>query len=381
MKINTQFIHAGVDRDPYTGAATVPIYLSSTYAQADAVNIGQYEYARCGNPTREALESALAEIEGGEVGLAFASGMAATSSVLLMFQPGDHLIVGMDVYGGTYRILTAVFARWGLKTTYVDATNPANIEAAITADTKAILVETPSNPLLTITDLDAVSAIAKKHGILAMADGSFTTPFLQKPLDHGFDLVFHSATKFMNGHSDIIAGVAVAKTKELGAKLKFIQNAFGAILGVQDSWLLLRGLKTLAVRLAREQETAAWLAEQFCSIPEITKVYYPLLPDHPGRDIHLRQATGGGAMLSFTLRDTDLTLRFLRNLKLPLLAVSLGGVESIMTYPAVMSHGSMPPEERARRGIGDNLVRMSVGLEDGEDLLNDIRQALEKAAK
>ncbi|MCD8140735.1 MAG: PLP-dependent aspartate aminotransferase family protein [Planctomycetaceae bacterium] len=376
MDMATRFIHAGVDRDPVTGASSVPIYLASTYAQSDPDAIGHFDYARSGNPTREALESTLAEIEGGAAAVTFSSGMAAMSSTLLLFEPGDHLIVGMDIYGGTYRVLTTLFARWGLGATFVDTTDPSAIEAALTARTRAILVESPSNPLLRITDLHAVAAIAKARGLIAIADGTFTTPFLQRPLELGFDLVIHSATKFLNGHSDILAGVVVAATPELGQRLHFIQNAFGAVPGVQDCWLLLRGIKTLGVRLAAEQQTAAWLAEELCRLPEITRVHYPTLPGHPGREVHLRQASGGGAVVSFELRDADMTRAFLRRVRLPLLAVSLGGVESVMTYPVTMSHASMPPEERARRGIGDTLVRLSVGLEAGEDLLADMQQAL-----
>ena len=377
MELATRIVHAGVDRDPATGASSVPLYQASTYSQADPEHPGAYDYVRSGNPTRAALEKALAELEGGAAALAFASGMAAVSSALLLFRPGDHLVVGMDIYGGTYRVLTRLFSRWGLKASFVDTTDPAGVKSAITPETKAIWVETPSNPLLKITDLAAVAALARAHGLLAIADGTFTTPFLQRPLEHGFDLVVHSATKFLNGHSDVLAGAAVARSPELGQSLRFIQNAFGAVLGVQDSWLLMRGLKTLGARLAAEQATAHWLAERLRELPEVTRVHYPLLSDHPGREIHLRQASGGGAVLSFELADTAIARSFLRRLKLPLLAVSLGGVESIVTYPATMSHASMPAGERERRGITDRLVRMSVGLEAGADLLEDIRQALE----
>lgn len=381
MDLRTRIIHAGTDRDPTTGASSIPLYQASTYHQPDPESFGAYDYIRSGNPTREALEKALAELEGGEVALAFASGMAATSSVLLLFQPGDHIIASLDLYGGTYRVLTKLFSRWGLSASFVDTSDSDNVRSLITAQTKAIFVETPSNPLLRITDLDAISTIAQEHGLLAIADGTFTTPFLQRPLEHGFDIVVHSATKFLNGHSDVLAGVAVARTAELGRRLKFIQNAFGAVLGVQDSWLLLRGLKTLGVRLAQEQTTALWLAEQLQTLPEVVRVYYPLLQDHPGRDIHARQASGGGAVLSFELTSGELALEFLRQLTLPLLAVSLGGVESIVTYPVTMSHAAMPPAERALRGITDRLVRISVGLEAGEDLLADIRRALLLAAE
>ncbi|MCL1999938.1 MAG: PLP-dependent aspartate aminotransferase family protein [Planctomycetes bacterium] len=381
MEFSTKIVHSGIDRDPVTGASSIPLYQASTYSQKDPEHQGEYNYIRSGNPTRAALEAALSELEGGAAALAFASGMAAVSSILLLFRPGDHLLVGTDVYGGTYRVLTRLFSRWGLKTTFVDSTIPENVRAAVTPDSKAIFIETPSNPLLRITDLPAIAEIAREYNLLAIADGTFATPFLQRPLEHGFDLVVHSATKFLNGHSDLLAGAAVARTAELGGQLKFIQNAFGAVLGVQDSWLLLRGLKTLGVRLAAQQETAYWLASRLSELPGVTKVYYPLLPGHPGRETHLRQASGGGAIVSFELADKRVTTTFLRGLRLPLLSVSLGGVESIVTYPATMSHASMPLEEREARGITDRLVRMSVGLESGADLLADIRHALDEAEK
>ena len=377
MDLQTRIVHAGFDRDPLTGASSVPLYQASTYSQKDPEHPGRFDYIRSGNPTREALEKTLAELEGGATGLAFASGMAATSSVLLLFRPGDHLIVGMDVYGGTFRVLDQLFSRWGLRTSFVDTTAAANIKAAIEPATRAIFVETPSNPLLSVTDLSAVAAIARERKLLAIADGTFATPFLQRPLEFGFDVVVHSATKFLNGHSDVLAGAAIIREAELGGRLKFIQNAFGAVLGVQDSWLLLRGLKTLGARLEAEQKTAHWLACRLAELPGVARVRYPLLPGHPGKEIHERQASGGGAVLSFELADCGMTMAFLRNLRLPLLSVSLGGVESIVTHPATMSHASMPPAERERRGIGEGLIRMSVGLESGEDLLADIRQALQ----
>ncbi|MDR1535709.1 MAG: PLP-dependent aspartate aminotransferase family protein [Planctomycetota bacterium] len=376
MDYHTLLVHAGWDRDPVTGASSIPVYHASTFDQDDPDQPGEYDYSRSGNPTRAALEKALAELEGGAAAFAFASGMAAVSAALMLFQPGDHLIVGLDVYGGTFRALTRVFRRWGLTASFVDTGDPANIRAALTPATRGIWIETPSNPLLRITDLAAVAELAREHGLLAIADGTFATPFLQRPLDFGFDLVVHSATKFLNGHSDVLAGIAAARTEELGRRVKFVQNALGAVLGVQDCWLLLRGLKTLGVRLAREQATAGWLAERLEELPEVTRVYYPLLAGHPGREIHLRQAAGGGAVLSFELAGGEAARAFLKRLRLPLLAVSLGGVESIMTYPVTMSHASMPREERERRGISDRLVRLSVGLEAGEDLLADIKRAL-----
>jgi cystathionine beta-lyase len=376
MDFATRIVHAGTDRDPATGASSLPIHRASTFDQDDPEALGKYDYSRSGNPTREALETALAELEGGAMAFAFSSGMAAVSSTLLLFQPGDHLVAGTDVYGGTFRALTRLFSRWGLSTSFVDSGNPEAVRAAVTPATRAILVESPSNPLLRITDLAAIAAIARERNLLAIADNTFATPLLQRPLALGFDIVIHSATKFLNGHSDVLAGVAAARTEELGRRLKFVQNAFGAVLGPDDCWLLLRGLKTLGARLEAEQKTAAWLAGKIGELPEVAKVHYPLLPDHPGRDVHLRQASGGGAVLSFEFRDRETTLSFLRRVKLPLVAVSLGGVESILSYPATMSHAAMPREERERRGVTDRLVRLSVGLESGRDILDDFVQAL-----
>ncbi|MFH1707164.1 MAG: PLP-dependent transferase [Planctomycetota bacterium] len=381
MHIRTHIIHAGVDRDPVTGASSVPIYLASTFDQHDPDRVGGFDYSRSGNPTRAALEQAAAALEGGGAACAFASGMAATSSVLLLFQPGDHVVAGADIYGGTFRVLTKLFHRWGLAVSFVDTTDQAAVRAAVTAKTKALFIETPSNPLLRITDLRAMAAIARERGLLAIADGTFTTPYLQRPLALGFDIVVHSATKFLNGHSDVLAGLAVTRTPELGQRLRFIQNAFGAVLGVQDAWLLLRGLKTLAVRMDAGQRTAAAIAGALGAMPGVKKVYYPLLADHPGRAVHLCQASGGGAVVSFELADEPLARAFMHNVKLPLLAVSLGGVESILTHPATMSHASIPREERERLGITGALLRLSVGLEAPEDLLADIRQALEAAGR
>ncbi|MBM4310472.1 MAG: aminotransferase class V-fold PLP-dependent enzyme [Deltaproteobacteria bacterium] len=375
----TRLVHAGPDRDPHTGASSIPIYQVSTYHQADPEHLGRYDYARSDNPTREALEQAIAELEGGTRGCAFASGMAATSTVLMIFQAGDHLVVGEDIYGGTYRVLTAVFKRWGLESTFVDSTEPDQIRAAITPKTKAVFVETPSNPTLKITDLAAVAEIARSRGLLAITDNTFMSPLLQRPLELGFDIVVHSATKFIGGHSDLIAGLAVAKDAEVGRRIRHVQNAFGAILGPQDSWLTLRGLKTLGVRLQQQQESAEKIACWLCGRPEVKKVYYPTLDGHPGRTIHLRQAAGGGSVVSFELATKEQAVQLMKNVKLPLVAVSLGGVESILSYPATMSHAAMPAGERAARGITDGLVRLSVGLEAADDLIADVEQALEKA--
>jgi cysteine-S-conjugate beta-lyase len=379
MKLGTRIIHTGKETDPYTGAVTVPIYQVSTFRQEDPLRPGRYEYARGDNPTRDAVEHAVAVLEGGTTGAAFGSGMAAISSVLMLFAPGDHLVVTEDVYGGTYRALTTLFREWGLETTFVDMADPEKVRAALRPNTRALFVESPSNPILKVTDLRAVAAIAKEAGILSLIDNTFMTPYLQRPIEHGFDLVMHSATKFLGGHSDLLAGIVVTANEKLGERVRFVQRAFGAILGPQDAFLLHRGIKTLAVRMDAQQRSAAIVAGRLAATPGIARVYYPGLPGHPGRETHASQADGAGAVVSFELADADTAVRFMKAVTLPLVAVSLGGVESILSYPATMSHASMPREERLKRGIRDSLVRLSVGLEDPEDLVDDLLQALGKA--
>ena len=376
MTEQTKLIHSGRDRDPYTGASSIPIYQVSTFNQPDPEHLGAYDYARSDNPTREALEHTIALLEGGARGLAFASGMAATSSVLMLFQPGDHLVVGRDIYGGTYRVLTTLFKRWGLQVTFVDSMDPDAVRKAITPTTRGLFVETPANPLLQITDLRAMATIAHEHGILAITDNTFMTPHLQRPLELSFDIVVHSATKFLGGHSDVIAGLAVTREAELGKKLKAIQNSFGAILGPQDSWLVQRGIKTLGVRLDAQQRSAGELATWLSGRKDVKRVLYPGLKSHAGYAIHAQQARGGGAVISFELANGPTAVAFLKRVKLPLVAVSLGGVESILSYPKTMSHAAMPAEERYARGITDGLVRLSVGLESTADLIADLDQAL-----
>lgn len=378
MKDSTRLIHSGKDRDPYTGASSIPIYQASTFHQADPEHLGHYDYARSGNPTREALEQSIAALEGGVRGLAFASGMAATSSVLMLFAPGDHLVVGQDIYGGTYRALTTLFRQWKLEATFVDSTNPDAVKKAITPATRALFVESPANPLLSITDLRAMAAIAREHKLLAITDNTFMTPWYQRPLELGFDIVVHSATKFLGGHSDLIAGLAVTRDPELGYRLKVIQNTFGAILGPQDSWLAMRGIKTLGVRMEAQQRTAGLMAQWLLKRPEVKRVYYPGLEQHPGHGVHQAQASGAGAVLSFEFHEVPVALQLLKRVKLPLMAVSLGGVESILSYPATMSHAAMPKAERLARGITDGLVRLSAGLEAPEDLMGDMESALVK---
>jgi cystathionine beta-lyase len=377
VKDSTQLIHSGRDRDPHTGASSVPIYQVSTFHQPDPERLGEYDYARSGNPTREALEHTIAELEGGAAGFAFASGMAATSTVLLLFKPGDHLIVGRDIYGGSYRILTTVFKRWGLDVTFADTTDPNNVLAALRPNTKGLFVESPANPLLSVTNLRAMAEIANTHNLLAITDNTFMSPCLQRPLAFGFDIVVHSATKFLGGHSDVIAGLAVTRDTVIGRQLKQLQNAFGAILGPQDAWLVLRGIKTLGVRLEAQQAGADKLARWLAARKEVKQVYYPGLESHPGHATHASQARGGGAVFSFELASGPAAVAFMKRVKLPLVAVSLGGVESILSYPATMSHAAMPQAERHARGITDGLMRFSAGLEDADDLIDDFAHALD----
>jgi cystathionine beta-lyase len=376
MKFGTRILHNGHEIDPFTKGLSIPIYQVSTYQQDSVDHFGKYDYARSDNPTREALEETIAHLENGNRGFAFASGMAAISSILLLFSPGDHLVVCEDVYGGTYRVLTSLFSRLGIVVTFVDTTNPDNIRAAIRPETKGLFLETPSNPLLKITDLEAAAAIAREHGIITMVDNTFMTPYLQRPLDLGCDIVLHSGTKFLNGHTDVICGLAVVKDKELGVRIRFIQNAFGAILGPQDSWLVLRGLKTLKVRMDESQRNAMAVADWLTKQQRVTGVFYPGLSTHPGFAVNSRQSSGPGAVLSFTLESYDLTRKLLENAKLAAFAVSLGGVETIISYPAKMSHASMPREEREARGISDTLVRLSLGLEDSGDLIEELDQLI-----
>lgn len=379
MEKKTRVVHAGVSVDPVTGASSPPLYFASTYRQADVTRMQEYVYSRSGNPTREALEKAVAELEGGAGAAAFASGVAAISAALFLFNPGDHLVVCEDIYGGTYNLLTGIFARWGLEHTFVDATDPSAVRGAIKGNTKALFLESPSNPLLKITDLRTMWEIAKDNNLLTIIDNTFCTPYLQRPISLGFDIVLHSGTKFLNGHSDVLAGIAVARTQELADRIRKIQISLGAVLGVQDSWLMLRGMRTLAVRMEQAQATARYLVNEMKFLPGVTNLYYPELSTNPGRDIHRSQADGGGAVFSFELESTQLALKFLQKISLPLVAVSLGGVESIISYPARMSHAVMPPEERERLGISDQLLRFSVGLESGEDLLKDMDRALREA--
>lgn len=376
MKFGTRLLHTGVEIDPTTGAVSVPIYQVSTFDQISLDEPREYDYARSGNPTRTALEQAIAVLEGGSRGVAFGSGMAAISSVLSLFSQGDHLVVCEDVYGGTYRALTKLFVNFGIETTFVDTTNLENIKSAIRSNTKALYLETPSNPILKITDIKGAADIAKEHNLLTIVDNTFMTPYLQRPLELGADIVVHSATKFLGGHSDVIAGLVVTKTPKLGNQVAFIQNCFGAILGPQDCWLLMRGLKTLKVRMDQHQKSALAIARWLKEQPQVDKVYYPGLEDHPDFELHKQQADGPGGIVSFAMKTDELAKQVLHGVKIPVLAVSLGAVESIISFPPKMSHAAMPPERRKELGIGDNLIRISVGLEEAEDLIADLNQAM-----
>lgn len=372
----TKLIHFGSEIDRSTGASSVPIYQASTFHQFSLDEPQEYDYSRSGNPTRQALEDYIALLEGGKRGFAFASGMAAISGAFMLLSAGDHVICTEDVYGGTYRLLTSILPRMNIETTFVDMTDIDRVKAALKPNTKAVFLETPSNPTLKITDIAEVAGWAKEHGLLTMLDNTFMTPYHQRPIEHGIDIVLHSATKFLGGHSDVTAGLAVAANDSLGRRLKQIQNGLGTILGVQDSWLLMRGMKTLKARMEAHEKSARQLAAWLAAHPSIEAVYYPGLPNHPRRDIHEKQSLGYGAVVSFDTGFGERTKRLLSKVRIPLVAVSLGAVESILSYPAMMSHAAMPREVRLERGITDGLVRYSVGLEDIADIIEDLEQAL-----
>ncbi|CAM3837008.1 aminotransferase class I/II-fold pyridoxal phosphate-dependent enzyme [Cohnella lubricantis] len=373
----TKLIHFGKEIDEATGASSVPIYQASTFHHFDLDNPPAHDYSRSGNPTREALEHYIAVLEGGTNGFAFASGMAAISTAFLLLSAGDHVIVTEDVYGGTYRLLTTILTRMNIESTFVDMTDFEQVKAALKPNTKAVFLETPSNPTLKIADIAEISGWAKDRGLLTMLDNTFMTPYHQRPIELGIDIVIHSATKFLSGHSDVLAGLVVTADETLGRRVKQLQNGLGTVLSAQESWLLMRGMKTLQVRMEASEASAAKLAEWLSKHPGVEKVYYPGLADHPRREIHEKQSRGCGAVVSFDVGSGERARRLLGRVKLPLVAVSLGAVESILSYPAMMSHASMPREVRLARGITDGLVRYSVGLEDAADLIRDLDQALD----
>lgn len=374
---DTKLIHFGSEIDKTTGASSVPIYQASTFHHHDIFNPPEYDYSRSGNPTRKALEDYISLLEGGVRGFAFSSGMAAISTALLLLSAGDHIIVTEDVYGGTYRFLTTVLDRLGIETTFVDMTKIDEIKAARKENTAAVFMETPSNPTLKIVDLASIASWCREHNLISFVDNSFMTPYYQRPIELGVDVVLHSGTKFLNGHSDVLAGLAVVRTEELGKRLYALQNGMGTVLGPQDCWLLMRGMKTLSARMSYSEQSARKLAAWLDAREDVEAVYYPGLPNHPGREIHEAQSTGYGAVVSFDVGSGERAKKVLNKVKLPIVAVSLGAVESILSYPAMMSHAAMPPEVRAERGIGDGLLRFSVGLEEINDLIADLTQALE----
>lgn len=378
MKFNTKTIHGKQSPDPAYGAVMPPIYQTTTYAQSTPGGHKGFEYSRSSNPTRQALENALASIENGEFGLAFGSGLAAIDAVMKLLKPGDEVISTSDLYGGSYRLFTSIFEGFGIKFHFVNMGEPSTIEQYINAKTKLIWVETPTNPMLNIIDIKAAVAIAKKHKVLLAVDNTFATPYLQQPLELGADIVMHSATKYLGGHSDVVMGALVVKDQALAKQLYFIQNACGAICGPQDAFLVLRGIKTLHIRMQRHCENGKAVAEYLAAHPKVENVYWPGFETHPNHPIAKEQMTGFGGMLSFTTKGNNYkeAIKTVERFKLFTLAESLGGVESLAGHPASMTHASIPKADREKTGVVDSLIRLSVGIEDIEDLIKDLKQAL-----
>lgn len=377
MKRKTKLIHGGISTDPATGAVSFPIYQVSTYKQEGVGGHKGYEYSRTGNPTRFALEELIKDLEGGKAGFAFGSGMAAMTAVMMLFNSGDHVVLTDDVYGGSFRVMTKVLNRMGIESTFVDTSDLEAIRSVIKPNTRAIHLETPTNPLLKITDIAEVAKLAKEHGLLTIVDNTFSTPYWQNPIELGADIVLHSATKYLGGHSDVVAGLAVVDSEKLSENLHFIQNSTGGVLGPQDSWLLIRGIKTLGIRMEETEANTAEIVQFLQEHPSVKKVYYPGLETHPNHAIAKKQVRGFGGMVSFDVGSAENADKLLSKLKYFTLAESLGAVESLISVPARMTHASIPVERRAELGITEGLVRISVGLEDVEDLINDLKQALE----
>ncbi|MBO1147057.1 aminotransferase class V-fold PLP-dependent enzyme [Streptococcus thermophilus] len=371
MEFDTKLIHGGISEDKATGAVSVPIYMASTFHQ-QKIGENQYEYSRSGNPTREAVEKLIAELEGGTAGFAFASGSAAIYTVFSMFSAGDHFVIGNDVYGGTFRLIDAVLKRFGMTFTVVDTRDLTAVEEAITPNTKAIYLETPTNPLLRVTDIAAVAKIAKLHQILSIIDNTFSSPYVQRPLEQGVDIVLHSASKYLGGHSDVIAGLVVTKDDQLAEKIGYLQNAIGGILAPQESWLLQRGIKTLSLRMRAHLANAEAVFNYLSNQPLVSKIYYPGDPNNPDYEVAKKQMHGFGAMISFELQDGLDPKQFVEQLHVITLAESLGALESLIEIPALMTHGSIPRDIRLKNGIKDELIRLSVGVEDQKDLLADL---------
>lgn len=380
MKFGTKAVHAGVEPDPTTGAIMTPIYQTSTYVQESPAQHKGYAYARGANPTRNALQKSIAALENGKFGLCFSSGMGATDAVIRLLSPGDEVITSNDLYGGSYRMFTKVYERFGIKFHFIDLTNADNIKPLINAKTKLFWLETPTNPLMNIIDIKACVALAKQHNILVAVDNTFASPYLQNPLDLGADIVMHSVTKYLGGHSDVIMGALVSNDEKIHSELAFIANSCGAVPGPQDSFLVLRGIKTLHLRMERHCSNGRKIAELLKAHPKIGKVYWPGFADHPNHAIAKQQMKDFGGMLSFTLKDDSVATatKLMKSVELFSLAESLGGVESLINHPASMTHASIPKEERLKSGLVDSLIRLSIGVEDAEDLIEDLTQALEK---
>ena len=377
MGFSTDCIHAGQEPEPHTGAVTIPIYQTSTYVQPELGRHKGYEYARTKNPTRSALEANLAALEKGKYGHCFASGMSATDTVFRLLKSGDHVVAGENMYGGSYRLFSRVLEKFGLEFTYVDTANVDNLRNAMKPNTRLVFLETPTNPMMTVTDLAACAEVAHQGNALVVVDNTFCSPWLQKPIELGADIVVHSTTKFLNGHSDSVGGVVVSNRDDIGEQIGFLQNAVGAILSPFDSWLVLRGVKTLAVRMKRHEENGMAMASYLANHGKVRKIYYPGLPDHPQHELAKRQMNGFGSMISFDLGSLENAKKFLDRVRLCSLAESLGGVETLISHPETMTHASVPLETRTRLGITPGLVRISVGIEDIEDLIADLENAFD----
>ncbi|HEX7191375.1 MAG TPA: cystathionine gamma-synthase [Thermoanaerobaculia bacterium] len=377
MGFSTDCIHAGQEPEETTGAVTVPIFQTSTYVQPELGRNKGYEYARTKNPTRSALEANLAALERGKHAHCFASGMSATDTVFRMLEKGDHVVAGENMYGGSYRLFSRVCEKFGVEFTYIDTSNVANLKGALRDNTKIVFLETPTNPMMTITDIAGCADVAHKRGALVVVDNTFCSPFLQRPIELGADIVVHSTTKFLNGHSDSVGGVVVSNSDEIAEKIGFLQNAVGAILSPFDSWLVLRGVKTLAVRMKRHEENGGAMANYLAHHAKVQKINYPGLPDHPQHELAKRQMNGFGALISFELGSYANAKKFLDRVRLCSLGESLGGVETLISHPETMTHASVPVETRKRLGITPGLVRISVGIEDIEDLIGDLENAFE----
>ena len=376
MEFSSRVVHIGVRTDEKTGAISTPIYQTASFQHPALGKSTGYDYTRSKNPTRDVVEQGIADLEGGAAGFAFATGMAAITAVLMLYRSGDHLLVVEDCYGGTYRVLDRIFSQFGIETTFLDSKKFTDISSEIRSNTKAILIETPTNPLMNIISIEDLANICKAKNLHLIVDNTFLTPYFQRPIELGADIVIHSGTKYLAGHNDLLCGLIVVREQELAEKVRFIQNSTGGILSPGDSWLLIRGLKTLALRMEKHNENAGLVAEWLCGHPNVERVYYPGLADHPGKAVHDQQAFGYGGMISFVLKDAELVPKLLSSVKLIQFAESLGGVESLITFPAVQTHADIPPATRERLGISDRLLRLSVGIEAAEDIIKDLEQAL-----